>query len=929
MICKICGSEFDEEMFDVCPFCLSPIQDNEKMSENLDNSGEDSLQTSAEDSKFSVVENCETMEKISDESDSTTYEEPKTLTKEVPYIVLREFDDLSVRAKNVFAKNNIETFEDLMEFLKSNRVTDLRGAGVGVEEEVSNIISRILCEDYESIVKLHNCKNDGCVEDKVIEAIQNGELANIGLDSIYGMSTRSYNFCYKNEALDMLSIAKLLKVGDERELNGFGKKSRFEFDDIFGRFLDGEYSIKSDGINKTLVLENALNDLKNTRDFEIFLRRSKGETLQEVGDTPTWPGLEPITRERVRQIEAKFLKKNKQLISDVVAENWGDLNYFAAQEIRDLYGDDDYGTVIISILKNVTDYLYLDYADIFVKRASYGNVEDLIENIISEFVGDGVNLYDKVEEIDDLFRVKGIDFMGLGEMIAYMQESGYRFYGDYVTQGRTSYATLCAKIIKEKFPSGIKLNQDNENPNDDLQRLRELVLETYGDIGVPNQDRSLSARLLDTMIICDRGKVIPEECVQIDLSLIEDIKVYIDKCDSDKVYYAEIFANFEGILSMTSNVNNHYFLHGVLMKFLPDEYDYHRDFLVRKNTELIVDNVADRIKKYISETGRPVTRKELKNKFPGFTDIMISLQFSENADLVQREYNLYSIMDFYSYNDIDINKLFDIISNSLNNHNGVSSERLIYDDVKLEMENFLARNNMTMPIHLYYFCAKKLNNFFDFRHPNISRIGMFEMLSMNNIACYLLGDPEILSSNDFYSVGRELKWPDISISNAFYKVVDNYYRISEDEYIKRELFEVSNETVQNVSGVLYEELSNSEYMSLIGLTDFNNFEEMEYEWNSFVLESIIQKYIPEFKIISQENRDKRYHRSFIVKADSNISSYSDLVARVFKRNGYTSLSEGKFLSFLVVNGLANVVIPKEILTSGYFKFEKEFYILNN
>ena len=49
--------------------------------------------------------------------------------------------------------------------------------------------------------------------------------------------------------------------------------------------------------------------------------------------------------------------------------------------------------------------------------------------------------------------------------------------------------------------------------------------------------------------------------------------------------------------------------------------------------------------------------------------------------------------------------------------------------------------------------------------------------------------------------------------------------------------------------------------------------------------------------------------------------------REIAKNGYTTLSAGKLLSFLVVNGLAYARIPKELETSGFFKVENEIYSL--
>ena len=56
----------------------------------------------------------------------------------------------------------------------------------------------------------------------------------------------------------------------------------------------------------------------------------------------------------------------------------------------------------------------------------------------------------------------------------------------------------------------------------------------------------------------------------IDDGVLQDIKAYIDNLAHQDVYYTQIFAEYEGLLMMTSNVDNAGFLHGVLSWKFPD-----------------------------------------------------------------------------------------------------------------------------------------------------------------------------------------------------------------------------------------------------------------------------------------------------------------------------------------------------------------------
>lgn len=925
MICKVCGSEFDSELFDVCPFCLTPVTEEKKLveqtQESLENENKEAIfvEESSTESKENIVEVVAPSNKKEDEVPTVT---PKKVSNGIPHIVLQQIDGLSVRAKNVFSKNNIVTFKDLMTFLKNNKISDLKGAGANVEEEVSNIISTVLCGEFSSGEMPDQFKRK---EDLVIDAITKDELQNIDIYKIPDISHRTHNVCCRNKAFDMLAVAYLVKKN--KKIKGGGANFIKEISIIFDNFLRGEYAALLIEESKTSILEKALIEVSGKREFDIFLRRTNGETLQEIGDNPTNLDDGKLTRERVRQIEANFNRKYRQMAKDMVNEVFEGRIRFDAQEIRDIYSNEDFGTVLIAILKDVPDFTYLDFADLFVRTEKYSDVKNKISSIVRDFVGDGINLYENVDEIDDLFRSSGIDFMGLEELISYLQDSGYRFYGDYVTNGRVSYAKLCLKIIKESFPQGIKLNQDNDNPCEELQVLRNLAKERFGDIGIPDQDRALSARLGSYLVISDRGRATVPENVQIDLSLMNEIKDYIDDYRTEKLYYSEIFASFKGVLQMTSNVNNQYFLHGALMLHFPDEYDYYRDYLIKKDANNHVQSIEDRIRQFICEMGRPVSRKELWAKFPGFTDIMINLRLDESQYLVQSEYSYYTSMDLYSYDSSDVSRLSKIISQSLESHRGFSSENLLFEGACAEMKEFLERNNFTSPVRLFYFCEKLLKDKYMFRHPNIGKYGMVDCLSMKDIVFHLAGDKEKLSYKDFSKIGNGLKWSETSISNVFLKIIDEYYRVDEDIFILKDRLDINPAIVNSVESILLKELTSKDYISLISYDDFSEYPDMDYEWNTFILESIIQKYLPELVVLSQDYKDKRFHRSFIVKKASQIGSYAELVAREFKKNGYTTLSAGKLLSFLVVNGLAYARIPKELETSGFFKVENEIYSL--
>lgn len=115
---------------------------------------------------------------------------------------------------------------------------------------------------------------------------------------------------------------------------------------------------------------------------------------------------------------------------------------------------------------------------------------------------------------------------------------------------------------------------------------------------------------------------------------------------------------------------------------------------------------------------------------------------------------------------------------------------------------------------------------------------------------------------------------------------------------------------------------------MIGCEDFDGLPEMNYEWNSFLLVSIIRQYKLGCKLISPAIKDRRYNKEIIVCADSPFQALDDVVEDMLKKNGIFYIDESNLLSFLVVHRLVSKVIPKELYDSGKLKYSDGYFSLS-
>jgi hypothetical protein len=326
---------------------------------------------------------------------------------------------------------------------------------------------------------------------------------------------------------------------------------------------------------------------------------------------------------------------------------------------------------------------------------------------------------------------------------------------------------------------------------------------------------------------------------------------------------------------------------------------------------------------YIEDVGKPIHKDEIKRVF-GFSDIMIYTAVSMDNRLIQWEHNYYNSANLVDSNEKEKQWLRELITTTLKTNDGYCSERMLYVLARNENEEFIVRNNINNPKNLYYIVAHYFEEYFEFRRPHICEIGRFTQLSTMDIALEILNRPEILSFNTFSELSKRLNWSPVTSGTVFQELEKRYLRVSSDDYLKKESVFIDEEDMILVEASLLTKM-NSGVLSLLGFDDWEELPEIGYQWNSFLLGSIIERFGIELKVIKPNMRDRRYQKGIVVNKESNLSTYPEVIASVLVANGMNDVSEGKLLSYLIVNGLTYKMIPKELYNCEAMKYKKGIF----
>lgn len=322
--------------------------------------------------------------------------------------------------------------------------------------------------------------------------------------------------------------------------------------------------LSSDPINNLLYV---FDTTKNTKEFNICSLRVN-KTLQEIGN------IYNVSRERIRQLQDSYLEIITIALNPIIKKLLSNSNHFDEMDLYNLIKNNSYTAISVLGLKEKSNLDYLSYANIFLQKTNE-NIPDKIEKIIFNNLKDEICITTDMRFIIKELWLNGYDYIMVKHIINFLLNIGYTKFGDYMFKTKPSYAILCSKIISERFPKGMHKNSEN------IKILREEFKKEFG-FELDSDDRAISTRLDDYLVICGRGKVTTSDHVHIDEDLLIEIKNYIDSLIHTKIMYADVYEVFKNKLTQLSNVNNYYFLHGVLKLYYPNEYNYiHRDYFLK------------------------------------------------------------------------------------------------------------------------------------------------------------------------------------------------------------------------------------------------------------------------------------------------------------------------------------------------------------
>ena len=740
---------------------------------------------------------------------------------------------------------------------------------------------------------------------------------------------RAYRLRNVNEDNKKIPLPLLKNIGvNDRDVKSLQRSGYKTVEDLCGRDLSPEEYVTMFPAKEYLSV-SVVTHFRKTVDSQSknarisILRRGAGATLQEIGDE-----LE-ISRERVRQIIVKScrrLKSAAELIAGVLFSTFSGV--FTYSDLRAFVAGEEIALCCKLALKE-SDYVrQFDFSDKFVLAGlSPPDPERLLAELVRGCIGECANFHDDSARLESGLKGLSLWFFDLEDLKSYLIRERYYFYGDYVTKGKQPYASVCYDAIRKYYPFDIKLD-DDEN-NDDMKQLRVIIAEHYQGLNLPPSNKAMTSAITRDsakMVLSGRGRYCPFEKVDINESLFMDVYNFIISKRQTTFYYSELFDHFRNRLLAETNVHNYNFLHGILKCIYPDEFIYERDMLIKKDALRVDFN--HRLSLLLKQRGCAMSTSEIRQTIRGINGFVITCAAIRLPEILKWDYNEFNHIENLSIKPDDLSDLENIIETQLGEHSGYCSDTLLYAAARQRLRKFMETNRIKNARNLFYVADHLFSDRYRFRKPHIVAADFpVRELSVANIARGLLKSGGALNHHEYHTLAKSLGWAGGTLHAVFYELKKDYIRVSENDYVRKEYFVLPEETKNALTLVLGEKVKSTGFCALAGIRDYETFPQCGYQWNGFLLESLIAEFGFGFRVISPRVKDRRFHKGLIVPENSRYNSFEELVAGLMKDNGYNAIDKAGMTRFLREQGIINNRLPRELYECDGIRFRNEAFIV--
>ena len=604
--------------------------------------------------------------------------------------------------------------------------------------------------------------------------------------------------------------------------------------------------------NFGLSIDNFLHTLTD-REYKVLAFRYgfEGEemTLDEVG---THFG---VTRERIRQIEAKASKKlrGKEFLIDSLLVNMffslrkDNNQYISYEELVEYYKDEQIVRKVVCITE--IQKLFIKYDE---ELKIFYNTQLFTPD---DFVNEVLSIYG--DTIEKNF------FLSLNECEQRVINKFYRLVKNSVyVKRQLNISDIIAEVVDDIFPEGYKI--------DDEQTFNALITDMknrYGDEFEVASNRAVDNSITRRSDYCLVGRGLYKRrtlCVDLSEDLVNKIIDYIYD-NSPVCQYTMIFEYFKNDLQLIG-IDNLYYLKGVLDPHLPD--DFHTTRSEIHTTETHISGRAA-VLAYAEQLPGVFSLQDLRGKFPGIKDYFFLNIFYNNTlshKIIWLSNQRFTFLDRYEIDEKAIQDLKESLDKCFEElAEETISARKLFAKLSITNEGLISKLQICEDQFALFSLVRVLfADKYGFNRPLISKnkdiVISTEMLVYEYASRF--------DSFNYSLLKRFIRKMNIkglySYLNFIENISDDYVQVNVDTMVKKSVLNISYDVLLEIEKTL--NFIFDKY-SVINTESFNGyimFPKIGYQWNKYLLAGVIRTYfIDKFEI---ENTEDSYDiTNFIIR----------------------------------------------------------------
>lgn len=627
------------------------------------------------------------------------------------------------------------------------------------------------------------------------------------------------------------------------------------------------------------------------REFNVVCLRAKGDTLEEIGKNFG------VTRERVRQIEAKSVGKFNKYRSDVnkifyfLHALTNGKSFLTLDDAKNFLDTADAEMLWFFITK-INLSISIFHFDEEINAVVFADENELDENELIKNLPEIIEEKIFEETINNLAREKNYPV----ELIKVKLSKIYKRTGKIFHRGSLTLTFKCGYVLKERFPSGYKIA-------DEVSYLRFVrYLKEIFDENPPVNQRAFESIIGRIGFLCDRGKYIHPDFVHVPSEIIERVKNFIDASDRTAIFYKEIFETLKDFF-VDTQITNHYFLQGAIKLYnLP--YTLRKDYLT-KSDEI---DMGKEFNNFVAERGE-VSAQEIKDNFVSFKDFNISFLVGRCPEVIRIGDGILIHSTHLNLHEEDFEPIKKFLRK---NCSTPINSRILFDLFFERFSDFMARNEIQNHDKLFGILQYMFRDEFNFSRPYISTADIKD-INNKKVLLHLLESMEEIEIEDLIGICEENGIHYVARTYLIDSLHPDFVRVDEFTLMRPESIGVTDEIISAVVESIQSDIErNGGWQAAQTFEDYEWLPQLETLWNSFLLESVVSLADDTLYSLKIPSTSANFSSTVFLSEEFAEDDYQSFLKKILiaEHGKEPFLTEKEIFDWLKTQGLCNKKLPK-------------------